>query len=124
MILTNNGVAFPVADADFSVNNRRTLFDTNPVFDGSTQIPAVSAFPPLLGTANPQMRVQCPTLGFILPDMLINPLMADGWTALARIAFHAFSDLFRGMFLTEAGFNIIECLRRHFHRFTGRKAPL
>ena len=31
MILTNNGVAFPVADADFSVNNRRAFFNTDPV---------------------------------------------------------------------------------------------
>jgi len=121
MIFVDNGVAFPVTNANFSLYDFRFLFDSYTIWDSSTHIPAVSTFASLPGFADPQMSVQHAVLGFILPDMLVNTLMADCWAMPSGAELHVFGDLFGRMLLPQLTFNVVNRLRQHLNRFTGSK---
>jgi len=98
MAFTDEGVALPVADPGFALDDDGTLFDADPARDAAPAVLGAIALLPFLPAA--QMRVQIAALEFVLIDTQVNPFVADRDALLLK---QAARDLLRAPVPAEEG---------------------
>lgn len=100
VILPDDGVGFPIANATLLQNERRALADTATALDLASALIRAVAFASLFAAAQVLMKLSAHC--FVRIDILIDALMAD---ALAPFFGEPTGDLFRTPVLAHAAFN-------------------
>lgn len=111
MPFANDRIGFPIPYSTLFIDDRRAGSNILAISYFTPSAVSSVAFSPLLSAGDPAMQIERSAVSLIVPEMLINPFVAD---ADADERLHRVADLFRRMLLAYLGFDVPDDWFRHF----------